>query len=80
MNEKGYNPENKSDEQALYHHFAKIHPETLKGQIGIEEAYEVTFVTQPKKEHLDLDDSFLISKLDAKINLNRTLLPKFKLS
>ena len=68
--------EENNDEQALYRHFISKHPD--KGEIPLQEAYEVVFLTQPQRKELDTEESFWITKLHAEINVNKTFLPKFK--
>ena len=68
--------ERHTDDQALYRHFTKKHPE--RGATLLVDAYEVVFVTQPQKTELDIEESFWITKLHAEINVNKTFLPKLK--
>ena len=65
------------DRAALKIHYAKNHPDTVG--LDLADAFTVTFVDKPNKpEHLDILESSWISRLRANININKTLLPKYR--
>ena len=66
------------DDQALFAHFAQQHPECLKENLFLYDAYQVVFLWKPHVEQLDTEENNWISKLNAKINIMRTFLPKYK--
>ena len=65
------------DEQALYIHYRKNHPNVLRG-LRLDQAYQVIFVESPPKHDLDVTESFWINKLQADINIAKTILPKIR--
>ena len=68
-----------NDEQALFNHYVNHHQEHLTAErIPLNEAYSVVFLEEPRMEILDVRESFWITKLDAKINISKTFLPKIK--
>ena len=72
-----------NDGCALFLHYAKSHEEALwKGKntsgMEISEAYEVIFVEKVTGRRLDTAESFWITKVNAKININKTYLPRVK--
>ena len=76
------NPETKTDiwnqdEQALYKHYNTFHQDINK-TTNIDEAYQVTFLQEPRYGALDLEESFWISRTNAEINISKTFLPKIK--
>ena len=66
------------DEQALFIHYAKNHPEKIKNNIRISDAYGIIFIEEPKYNNLDIAENYWIGKTRSKINISRTYLPKFK--
>ena len=68
-----------SDDQALYSHFSKYHPEALKG-CKFSDAYSVIFIENPNKERLDIAESYWIQKTNAQINIMKTILPKVRIT
>ena len=71
------NIDKSSDEQALFHHYSSKHPDELNLRL-FSEAYRVFFIEKSFPEKLDLSESFWITKLNAKINIMNTFLPKIK--
>ena len=67
-----------NDEQALYKHFVNFHKDQLNKNMGIEDAYTVKFLEQPRYDKLDIQENYWIGKLKAEINISRTFLPKIK--
>ena len=67
------------DTKALVIHYKDKHSNNkITRQKDIAEAYKVTFLEKPKKVNLDTAENHWISKLDAKINIMKTFLPKYK--
>ena len=66
------------DDQALFTHYVQKHPEHLKEEVRLHDAYLVTFLWKPHAEKLDTEENNWISKLNAKINIMRTFMPKYK--
>jgi len=76
----GYTGGGLEDKAALLHHFYHRHFEFFNQNPDITECFKVTFLQEPQnKRHLDFNESKWISKLQAKININKTILPKFRL-
>ena len=67
-----------NDEQALYGHFVNFHRDKLKKNFGLEDAYTVKFLEQPRYDKLDIQENYWIGKIKAEINISRTFLPKIK--
>ena len=76
--EKRTNKMELKDDQALFAHYAQNHPECLKSYLFLHMAYEVFFLWKPKAENLDIEENNWICKLNAGINIMKTLLPKYK--
>ena len=80
----GMNPEGPpTDDQSLFYHYFTEHKEILeersrRDEMSLSEAYEVIFLEQPNKNYLDWCENKWISKLNARINVNKTFLPKYK--
>ena len=70
--------EDLSDEKALFRHYVLKHSEVLKNHMYLSDAYGVFFIEQPRYEDLDIKENVWIGNLDAKINISRTFLPKYK--
>ena len=78
--------QNKSDEfktkddHALTNHYLKFHQEMIKnGKKQLAEAYKVVFVETPqRKEDLDMAESCWVARLNAKINISPTILPRYR--
>ena len=65
--------------KSLIIHYAKFHLDKLKdNKIKLPDAYKVVFVEESNKTKLDIAENFWISKLKAKINIARTILPFYK--
>ena len=72
------NKKNK-DEQALVLHYKNNHKEKMKIKSPeLSDIYNVTFLEQSNKSSLNLAENFWISKMNAKINIMKTFLPKYK--
>ena len=72
-----------NDGCALYLHYAKFHKDAIwngKDRSGMEisDAYDVVFVKKVTGSSLNTAESFWITKLRAKININKTYLPIVK--
>ena len=68
-----------SDKSALLTHFAKHHPVVLNSNPTLPNCFEVIFIEQPKDtSSLDWLEDKWFHKLNASININKLLLPKFK--
>ena len=64
------------DAAALKNHYKKYHP--TKSNIGLAEAFDVAFVDAPGSAcGLDMLESRWIKRLNATININKTILPKY---
>ena len=68
-----------SDKAALLIHYNTHHKDFfVKNKPDISDCFNVFFLQEPLTfENLDLLESKWIRKLDAEININRTVLPKF---
>ena len=72
------NKKNK-DEQALVLHYKNNHKEKMKIKSPeLSDIYNVTFLEQSNKSSLNLAENFWISKMNPKINIMKTFLPKYK--
>ena len=66
---------NNNDAAALKTHYTKYHQDHVNIDISL--AFSVTFVDKPdRKSRLDFSESVWINRLEAVININKTLLPK----
>ena len=65
------------DECALFIHYAKYHPESLEKTPEIWEAYGLIFIEKPAMKDLDYRENYWIKKLNSKINIAKTYLPKY---
>ena len=70
--------EENNDKAALLKHYANYHEEILVNKPCISSCFRVIFVEQPNKRNLDWCEDCWFSKLDAKININKMILPKIK--
>ena len=77
-NWKKFKFEKNNDKAALLKHYANYHEETLVKEPCISNCLRVILVGQPKKRNLDWCEDRWFSKLDAKININKIILPKIK--
>ena len=80
INSRSYNMDNNNknrDEAALVHHYKKYHQKEVK-KLKIWDAFGVFFIEQPQYHSLNIRESFWISELCAKINIAKTIIPKFK--
>ena len=66
------------DKQALYIHYTKFHKSNIEHGLNLSDAYEVFFIEKPKYEKLDIQENYYIGKFNAKINISKTFLPKYK--
>ena len=68
-----------NDNAALFSHYQTEHEEILNTDKNFANCYDVIFLEQPNSPHnLDFLESKWISKLNAQINISKTILPKFK--
>ena len=73
------NTSNQSDENALFHHYQKKHPNKITAENNqLASWYNVAFIEKPSKVKLDAAEGFWVSKLNAGVNIARTIIPKFK--
>ena len=77
-NKKTANNWEPKDKQALFIHYTKFHKNVIVKELNLSEAYEVFFIEKPNYEKLDLQENYWIGKLNAKINICKTFLPKYK--
>lgn len=66
------------DQNALFLHYKKKHPDRVQKNLLLSEAFQVIFVEKTKATQLDIRENYWIGKLDAKINIYRTYMPKYK--
>ena len=68
-----------NDKAALLTHFSKFHQNFLNSKPNIANCFDVIFLEQPKNTiTLDWLEDKWYNKLNATININKLLLPKFK--
>jgi len=68
-----------NDKAVLRIHYLKHHKETLDSNPDLADCYFVTLVDKPNNiENLDIYKSSWINKLNAKININKTILSIFE--
>ena len=72
--------DNISDNQALFLHYKKMHPDKLTEGLQLSDAFRVIFLEKPPMEMLDIREDFWITRLNAKINIKKSILPHFKSS
>ena len=77
-NKKPTNNWEMKDKQALYIHYTKFHKSNIEHGLNLSDAYEVFFIEKPKYEKLDIQENYYIGKFNAKINISKTFLPKYK--
>ena len=65
---------------ALFLHYSKSHKEWLTKHNLLADAYKVIFLEKPNPRNLDIRESVWIGKVQAKINIAKTCLPKYKLN
>ena len=70
--------EENNDKAALLKHYANYHEEILVNKPCISDCFRVIFIKQPNKKNLDWRENRWFLKLDAKININKVILPKIK--
>ena len=66
------------DKQALFIHYKKFHKNILENGLSLSDAYNVFFIEKPNYDKLDLQENYWIGKFNAKINIAKTFLPKYK--
>ena len=66
-----FNPEDISDENALFRHYHFKHNNNLE-RLNFNDAYEVAFLKQPSFKNLDYREHFWINKLKLNINIAKT--------
>ena len=75
-NWKNMNKNEVSDRAALKLHYCKNHPTVIK---EFEKAFTITFLDSSENQaELDFLESKWTNKLQAKININRTILPFYR--
>ena len=67
-----------TDEKALFHHFREHHRVKLGKDLKLSDAYQLIFLEEPDYNKLDIQESYWIDKLNAKINIAKTILPRYK--
>ena len=65
-----------SDNGALFKHYKRHHQDADLKTLQLADAYGVMFIEQPTKRNLDIRESYWIAKLNASINIAKTILPK----
>ena len=66
-----------NDKAALLAHYAKAHASDM--DINLDQAFTVTFLEKPRDlRFLDILESRWINRLNAKINICKTILPEFR--
>ena len=83
MNKSGEEPkiskeDSLKDQNALFIHYRRYHPDKLHTNLLLSEAYRVIFIEKTAASKLDIRENYWIGKLDAKINISKTYLPKYK--
>ena len=63
-----------NEEQALLDHYLRYHKE--HSNIQLSEAYNITFIEEPKKHNLDVAENYWIAKLNSKINVIKSNFPR----
>ena len=78
--EEEYNDKNgkRKDEQALFYHFIKKHNNIITNNLKLTNAYEIIFLEKPQYTDLDIRENFWIGKLKSRINIARTIAPKYR--
>ena len=71
-----FNLEQEGDQVALLRHFATFH--SIKDEPNIYDCFTVTLVEQPRHDTLDACEDKWFHKIGATINIQNTILPKFK--
>ena len=66
------------DKQALFIHYKKYHKNILENGLQLSDAYNVFFIEKPNYDKLDIQENYWIGKFNAKINIAKTFLPKYK--
>lgn len=67
-----------NDNNALYSHFYLMHTSFLQTHPKISQCLDVIFLEQPNANQLDFCESKWISRLNANINISKTILPLIK--
>ena len=67
-----FNPNDITDENALYRHYYVKHKNDLQKECCFDDAYEVVFLEEPNFKNLDYKEYFWINKLKSNINLAKT--------
>ena len=70
--QRKFNLNDISDESALFKHYFVNH-RTMLENLALENAYNVIFIEEPNLRNLDYKESLWIKKLEAKINISRTI-------
>ena len=81
MREKGnvvLQDEREREQNALFLHYVECHRPVEQGLPKISDAYRVIFLERPRPTNLDIRESFWVNKLDASINIMKTILPRYQ--
>ena len=70
--------EENNDKAGLLKHYTNYHKGILVHKPCISDCFKVIFVEQPNKRNLDWCENRWFSKLNAKIYINKVILPKIK--
>ena len=65
------------EQNALFLHYKKNHPNLITINLTLSDAYQVVFLEKPHPSNLDIRESFCISLLKANISIAKTCLPKY---
>ena len=76
---KKFDLSDNNDKSALLRHYANCHTQNFNTKPTISDCFSVIFVEEPKLSHLDWCEDKWYNKLEADININKLLLPRFKL-
>ena len=72
--------ENIGDNQALFLHYKNMHPDATTQDLELSQAFRVIFIEKPPVDMLDVREDFWISRLNASINIKKSILPRYKSS
>ena len=66
------------DEQAIYNHYKKFHPDQIQQKLELPKAFEVTFLEKPAVTNVYVAESMWAADLEAEINVAGLCLPKHR--
>ena len=75
---KKFDLSDNNDKSALLRHNANCHTQNFNTKPTISDCFSVIFVEEPKLSHLDWCEDKWYNELEADININKLLLPRFK--